>query len=61
MLDLQGLAGPGAAALAAAELSSDSGSSSSDDDGDGGDRDHRAAVAGRAAKQAMAVNIRMPR
>lgn len=55
------MTGSSAAALAAADLSSsDSGSSSSDeDDADAGE--HRAAVAGRAAKQALAVNMRMPR
>jgi hypothetical protein len=54
------LAGPSAVQMAAADLSS-SGSDSSDSDGDGEERDHRAAVAGRAAKQALAVNMRMPR
>ncbi|WIA22484.1 hypothetical protein OEZ85_004780 [Tetradesmus obliquus] len=54
------LAGPGAVQMAAADLSS-GGSDSSGSDGDGEERDHRAAVAGRAAKQALAVNMRMPR
>lgn len=60
---VQGLAGP--AAIAAANLSSDSDSSSSSGDVDDpehhADRDHKAAMTGRAAKQALAVNIRMPR
>jgi hypothetical protein len=59
-----GLAGPAAAALAAAELSSsdhDDSDLSCDDDNTGEDRGHRAALAGRAAKQALAVNMKMPR
>jgi hypothetical protein len=53
------LAGPAAAAMAAAHASSDEeGAGSSDSEGE---CDHRAAVAGRAAKQALAVNMKMPR
>lgn len=53
------LGGPAAAAMAAAHLSSDEeGAGSSDSEGE---CDHRAAVAGRAAKQALAVNMKMPR
>jgi hypothetical protein len=56
------LAGPSAVQMAAADLSSSSnGSDSSGSDNDGEEKDHRAAVAGRAAKQALAVNMRMPR
>lgn len=59
---LAGLAGPGATALAAAHLSSEEEQDSSDGSrGDGEGCDHRAAVAGRAARQALAVNMRMPR
>ena len=56
-----GLAGPAAAAaMAAANMSSDEegGKDSSDSEEE---CDHRAAVAGRAAKQALAVNMNMPR
>jgi hypothetical protein len=55
------LAGPSAVQMAAADLSSSSDSDSSGSDNDGEEKDHRAAVAGRAAKQALAVNMRMPR
>lgn len=58
---LVGLTGPAAAALAAAELSSSDSDGSSDWSDDGEDRGHRAALAGRAAKQALAVNMKMPR
>jgi hypothetical protein len=56
--ELAGLAGPAAANMAAAEVSDGADADSSDD---GGENDHRAAIAGRAAKQALAVNMKMPR
>lgn len=58
---LEGVAGPAAAVLAAAALSSDDSDASSDLDGEEGERGARAALAGRAAKQAAAVNLKMPR
>lgn len=57
---LSGLAGPAAAALAAADLSSSGGEGDGSSDSEG-ECDHRAAMAGRAAKQALAVNMKMPR
>lgn len=62
---LAAVAGPAAAALAAAHMSDSDGNGGGeggDDSSDSeGECDHRAAVAGRAAKQALAVNLKMPR